>query len=683
MVASDRCPLFLNIVGVRPYVRRPFRFHNMWLSFGECMRVVSQSWSSTVNGSPAFILSSKLQIVGRNLKQWNRDEVGSIQNRIRTINEQLLTLQQTQDNNNMNSQWAAQQESLRQQMEFFLDYKESIWAQKARMSWKEEEAKLWKGLKISRRAAPITHMMYADDTILFFEATDYGCQAVQRTLSRYAALSGQRMNLQKSFLVFSPNTSHSMKKTISSDLGLKFSSCLGKYLGTWIDGKCSKKKAVEEVVAKVRGKLQSWKSRCLSQAARLTLINSVINSYLVYPISTIYFAKNDCRIIESIMARFFWGDQEGKRKVHLLSWKNLCRPRYDGGLGCRDVSSLNIALLAKHLWRMVADKPSYASSILSLKYADASTPDALTISVISVSATNQKDRLIWKHAPDGEAEFVMYEDVKDWFFNCIRNNTLENQDNILFVCVLLHTIWRCRNQKTMEGYQSCPQQALAAIYSQFSLYKMAFELNVNHPSQFNPVLHAKKFREVHIRDYISADGVSIFCNSKKGRRRNGVTVSRCFFLLIRLNGVPIVEASYCLTSSQSLHQAFLIVLRRGIQLSQASATTSTCNFFMPNQRWTALLSSTQEGLRRYREVGLRLLIQSKEGGKEVCFWGGKGTEEGCNAISDWMHTLLPVAMERGTCIITNVGAMDPLGAQAKVLEIASGLGLNVSVAVAH
>ncbi|XP_054783650.1 uncharacterized protein LOC129290746 isoform X2 [Prosopis cineraria] len=52
-------------------------------------------------------------------------------------------------------------------------------------------------------------------------------------------------------------------------------------------------------------------------------------------------------------------------------------------------------------------------------------------------------------------------------------------------------------------------------------------------------------------------------------------------------------------------------------------------------------------------------------------------------VSDWMRTLLPQAMERGTCIVTNMGAMDPLGAQAKVLEIASSLGLNISVAVAH
>lgn len=48
-----------------------------------------------------------------------------------------------------------------------------------------------------------------------------------------------------------------------------------------------------------------------------------------------------------------------------------------------------------------------------------------------------------------------------------------------------------------------------------------------------------------------------------------------------------------------------------------------------------------------------------------------------------MRLLLPLAVERGTCIITNMGAMDPVGAQEKVVELASSLGLGVSVAVAH
>ncbi|KAL5828096.1 hypothetical protein ACOSQ4_019893 [Xanthoceras sorbifolium] len=65
---------------------------------------------------------------------------------------------------------------------------------------------------------------------------------------------------------------------------------------------------------------------------------------------------------------------------------------------------------------------------------------------------------------------------------------------------------------------------------------------------------------------------------------------------------------------------------------------------------------------------------------QVMLSGGDGFD---SRISEWMLLLLPLAVERGTCIITNMGAMDPLGAQEKVLEIATGLGLSVSVAVAH
>lgn len=60
--------------------------------------------------------------------------------------------------------------------------------------------------------------------------------------------------------------------------------------------------------------------------------------------------------------------------------------------------------------------------------------------------------------------------------------------------------------------------------------------------------------------------------------------------------------------------------------------------------------------------------------------GGYGYD---SRISEWMHLLLPLAVERGTCIITNMGAMDPIGAQQKVLETACSLGLTIIVGVAH
>ncbi|CAL5381819.1 unnamed protein product [Camellia sinensis] len=60
--------------------------------------------------------------------------------------------------------------------------------------------------------------------------------------------------------------------------------------------------------------------------------------------------------------------------------------------------------------------------------------------------------------------------------------------------------------------------------------------------------------------------------------------------------------------------------------------------------------------------------------------GGEGYDP---RIAEWMRLLLPLAVEKGTCIITNMGAMNSLGAQEKVLQIASSLGISITVGVAH
>ncbi|KZV57637.1 hypothetical protein F511_03097 [Dorcoceras hygrometricum] len=60
--------------------------------------------------------------------------------------------------------------------------------------------------------------------------------------------------------------------------------------------------------------------------------------------------------------------------------------------------------------------------------------------------------------------------------------------------------------------------------------------------------------------------------------------------------------------------------------------------------------------------------------------GGKGYDP---RISEWMQLLLPLAVERGVCIITNMGAMSPHGAQQEVLNIASKMGININVGLAY
>jgi hypothetical protein len=45
--------------------------------------------------------------------------------------------------------------------------------------------------------------------------------------------------------------------------------------------------------------------------------------------------------------RFFWEGQGDKRKYHLVNWKNICRPKSQGGLGVLNTKPMNISLMEK------------------------------------------------------------------------------------------------------------------------------------------------------------------------------------------------------------------------------------------------------------------------------------------------------------------------------------------------
>lgn len=54
-----------------------------------------------------------------------------------------------------------------------------------------------------------------------------------------------------------------------------------------------------------------------------------------------------CVELENIFSRFWWRKIHGKRGIYWYNWKSLCSSKEEGSLGFRNLSSFNIALLAK------------------------------------------------------------------------------------------------------------------------------------------------------------------------------------------------------------------------------------------------------------------------------------------------------------------------------------------------
>lgn len=90
---------------------------------------------------------------------------------------------------------------------------------------KAEEGK-WKGIRVSRNSAPLTHLFFADDLILFGLDSFDTCKTIMEVLNYFCEISGQTVNLNKSKLFVSQNVSRARR--LSALTGISLTNDLGK-----------------------------------------------------------------------------------------------------------------------------------------------------------------------------------------------------------------------------------------------------------------------------------------------------------------------------------------------------------------------------------------------------------------------------------------------------------------------
>lgn len=102
---------------------------------------------------------------------------------------------------------------------------------------------------------PITQLIFADDLILFEECEEGTLETVQKTMAIFMDCSRQKVNYEKTKLYVSPNITLECINLAENTLGVKSSKDLGMYLGFLLSPNRPKKKDVEYIVNKVKGKL--------------------------------------------------------------------------------------------------------------------------------------------------------------------------------------------------------------------------------------------------------------------------------------------------------------------------------------------------------------------------------------------------------------------------------------------
>ena len=77
-----------------------------------------------------------------------------------------------------------------------------------------------KGFFLCRQGPKLTHLLFADDSLLFYRSTPEECGQVLDILNQYEAASGQKVNKNKTTIFFSTSTPKDARQEIKSILGL-------------------------------------------------------------------------------------------------------------------------------------------------------------------------------------------------------------------------------------------------------------------------------------------------------------------------------------------------------------------------------------------------------------------------------------------------------------------------------
>ncbi|KAL9676223.1 hypothetical protein QQ045_004436 [Rhodiola kirilowii] len=196
----------------------------------------------------------------------------------------------------------------------------------------------------------LSHMMFADDMILFSKADLGSLMKIKEALNVLHGWSGLEVNVNKSAIYFGGCDE-------VEQLGFQVGKLTFSYLGVLLDGKGLRRSAYEGLLEKKTSKIRAWSTCFLSYAGRLVLVKHVLITISSYWMRVLLFPKTVLTKISAICRNFLWsGSSSGKRS--LVAWKRVTKPKKESGLGIKTVFIFNKALLLKQVWDLCHKKDS-------------------------------------------------------------------------------------------------------------------------------------------------------------------------------------------------------------------------------------------------------------------------------------------------------------------------------------
>ncbi|WVZ81338.1 hypothetical protein U9M48_028727, partial [Paspalum notatum var. saurae] len=145
-------------------------------------------------------------------------------------------------------------------------------------------------------------------------------------LCMFEKISGLKINFHKSE-IFCFGQAKQCESTYSHLFGCRSGSLPFRYLGIPMHHRKLRNSDWAHIEERFEKRLIGWKGKLLSVGGRLVLINSVLSSLPIFMLSFFRIPKGVLRKLEYFRSRFFWQNDQHKKKYHLIKWDQIRQPK--------------------------------------------------------------------------------------------------------------------------------------------------------------------------------------------------------------------------------------------------------------------------------------------------------------------------------------------------------------------
>ena len=152
---------------------------------------------------------------------------------------------------------------------------------------------------------------------------------VRRILGCFKLIPGLKINFHKS-MVCGIGVDNDLTKSLADLLKCRMQSLPLTYLGMPLGASKRFRATWKPIIDKFKRKSASKKWKYLLFGVRLTLIESVLRNLPIYYLSLYRTPNGVIKEIEKIQSNFLRGGSEANKRIHLVSWKKICRGKAKG-----------------------------------------------------------------------------------------------------------------------------------------------------------------------------------------------------------------------------------------------------------------------------------------------------------------------------------------------------------------